>query len=455
MTSSTSEGRLCRLRAAAAALALVLVPSVAGAAGLAVTVYSHDLGLVRETRDYDLGGARDTVRLVDVSDQLDFSSLRWAPASGRVTRLAYRFDVETGDHLLEGARGRRVRVIAKGDRAIEGTLLAADGEWLVVRGDDGGIDALARGEVQDVRLAHPPALLSMRPTVEAVVEGGRSGRSHAELSYLTRGLSWSAEHVLVRNGETGGTWSASVTVENHTGRDFADARLRLVAGEPTLTPVLTPRPMLAGAMEKAAGVAGPDLSEQTFSEYHLYSLDRPATLRDREMQSLTMIEPRPVRLTPRYRYRGGDARGVLAQLEIVNDAASGPGVPLPGGRVRIYDADESGALQLAGEPTLRHTAVGETFTLDLGTAFDLAAERRVTNSRQISDRERETSIEVKLRNRKKSGVTVVVEEPVGGDFDVVQKSHDFRKKDAGTIEFDVPVPAGKESVLTYTVRVRY
>jgi hypothetical protein len=99
--------------------------------------------------------------------------------------------------------------------------------------------------------------------------------------------------------------------------------------------------------------------------------------------------------------------------------------------------------------------VGEKVTLDLGTAFDLAAERRQTDSHRISDRERESSIEVKLRNRKKTAVTIVVEEPVGGDFDVVQKSHDFRKKDAGTIEFDVPVPAGKESVLTYTVRVRY
>jgi hypothetical protein len=153
--------------------------------------------------------------------------------------------------------------------------------------------------------------------------------------------------------------------------------------------------------------------------------------------------------------RGGDARGVAAQLELVNTAAAGLGVPLPGGRVRLYEPDPGGALQFVGETRIGHTPEGEKVTLEMGTAFDLAAERRQTDQRRLSDREREYSVEIKLRNRKTGAVTIRVEEPVSGEFEVIKNSHEFVKKDAGTIQFDIPVAAGKESVLSYTVRVRY
>jgi hypothetical protein len=444
--------RLGWVPAAVAFLALAATPVVAAERGPAVTVYSQGTGFVREMRRLDLRGG-DTLRIADVPAALDFSSVRLVPPGGaRILRLAWRNDVDSGDHMLDAARGARVRVISKNDRTIEGTLIAADGSWVVVRADDGSVSTLSRGTIEEVRLMKPPALLSLRPTLEAVLDGGRRVEGEAELSYLTGGLSWSAEHVLVREGESGGTWSASVTVDNNSGRDYANATLKLVAGDfQRSTPPPMPVMRATMAMEKAGAA---DLAEQSFSEYHLYALDRPATLRDREAQRLTMIEPKAVKVKPRYLYRG-DGTTVTAQLEIVNDAAGGPNVPLPAGRVRLYQADASGTLQLSGEARIPHTPVGEKMTLDVGVAFDLVGEKRITEQHRISDREREYSVEIKLRNRKRVPVTIVSEEVVGGDFDVVKKSHEFTKKDANTIQFAIPVAAGAESVLTYTVRTRY
>jgi hypothetical protein len=167
-----------------------------------------------------------------------------------------------------------------------------------------------------------------------------------------------------------------------------------------------------------------------------------------------MIEPRQVKLEPRYLYRGG-AAGVATQLVVVNDAASGLGVPLPAGRVRFYEADPAGDLQFTGETSIAHTAQGEKLTLDVGQAFDLAAERHEMKQRRISDREREYSVEIKLRNRKKGDVTIVVEESLAGDWEMTQKTHEYTRKDANTVEFKIPVAAGKETVLGYTARVRY
>ncbi len=434
---------------------LLAAAPAAGAPGPSLTVYSHDLGFVRETRTLEGRTGRDTVRLEGVSNQLDFSSVRLAPATGRIARLAWRWDTASGEAFVEKAIGRHVRVVSEGDRVAEGVLVSADGSWLVLQSDDGSISTLARGAVHEVDLASPSASLSLRPAIEAVLEGARRP-VEAELSYLTGGLSWSCEHLLVRTGETTGTWSARVLVENRTGRSFENAKLKLVAGEPSrgATPV-RPMPKMMQAMAASADVGGAPLSEAAFADYHLYTLVGTATLRDRESQSLVMIEPRTVKLSPRYLYRGGDPRGVAVQLELVNSAKDGPGVPLPAGRVRCFQPDADGDLQFTGETSLKHTAVDEKFTLDLGYAFDLVAERKVTSDRRISDREREFSVEITLRNRKATAARIVVEETIGGDVTLTAQSAPSTRKDANTMRWTLDVPAGKTTVLTYTARHRW
>lgn len=444
------------LAAVSLALAALASPALAGPA---LTVYSQDLGYVRETRSLELGGARDTLRLDGVSERLDFSSVRLSPtdAAVRVLRLAYRYDVASGDGLIEKARGQRVSVTSRDNRVSEGTLVAADGAWLVIRAADGSLTSIARGAVETLRMATPPASLATRPSVEAVIEGGKRGRAEAELAYLTGGLSWSAEHTLVRRGEGAGSWSTSVTVDNSTGRDWVDATLKLVAGSPRRA---GPMPVPMAAMERktfsmTAASAAPEMDEESFADYHLYTLSRPATLLDRETQAIVMHEPRAVKFAPRYLYRGRDPRGVTTQIVLKNDEAGGLGVPLPGGRVRFYEPDASGALQFTGETTIGHTAEGEKLTLDVGQAFDLVAERRDLYNKRISDHEREYAVEIKLRNRKQTNTEIVVEENVGGDLEVVAKTHEFTRKDANTLQWTIPVAAGKETVMSYTVRVRY
>ncbi len=200
---------------------------------------------------------------------------------------------------------------------------------------------------------------------------------------------------------------------------------------------------------------GAGLAEAAFADYHLYTLPGVATLRDRETQSLVMITPRPVKLSPRYVYRGGDPRGVAVQLEMVNSAREGTGAPLPAGRVRSFETDADGDLQFTGETRIPHEAVDEKVTLDLGFAFDLAAERRTTADRRLSDREREFSVEVRLRNRKNVPARIVVEESLGGDVTVTAQSAPSTRKDANTLQWTFDVAAGKEVVLTYTARQRW
>jgi hypothetical protein len=435
----------------------VLSASPAGAATrAAMTIYSHDLAFVREERTLVRAGAGDTVRIGDIPDRIDVSSVRLGlPGNGRVARLAYRFDVASGDRILEVARGQRVAVMLRDNRVVEGTLVGADGNWLMVREDGGALETIARTAVEHVRYARPPANLAVEPTLEAVVTGAPGARLSAELSYLTGGLSWSAEHTLVREGENAGVWGTMISIDNTSGQDFEVPRLGLVAGDPHRDQPM-PMPVARGVMEMSMAApkyAAADVTEQGFAEYHLYTLDKPALLRDRETQRLVMLEDRAVKLSPRYVVRGGNT--VASELELTNTTASGLGVPLPDGRVRVYEKDARGELRFTGESHIRHTPEGEKVTVEVGNAFDLVAERREVYNKRISDHEREYEVQVVLRNRKKTNVTITVEENVASDNEVIKKSHDFTRKDANTLVFQVPVAAGKEATLDYVVRVRF
>ena len=437
---------------------LVALLPTAAFAGPSLTLYTSDLGLVKESRRVEFRGARDTLRLESVSTRLDATSLRLVPSSGRLARLAYRWDVATGDGLLEHAVGQRVRVVSKNDRVNEGMLLSGDGAWLVVRADDGSLVTLAREATQEIRIARPEAGLSLKPAIEAVIDGAKKGAGDAQLQYLTGGLSWAAEHTLVRTGETSAQWSAVVRVENTTGRSYEDAKVKLIAGNLSRTAPDMPRPEMAMLMKVSAmgdAGAGGAPSEQSFSDYHLYTLPGTVTLRDRESQTLTLIEPKNVAVTPRYVYRGGDPSGVRSQLELVNSPKAGMAVPVPAGRVRCYAPDADQDLQLTGETSVKHTAVDEKLTLDLGYAFDLAAERKNTVEKRISDREREYGVQISLRNRKTVDATIVVEEPVGGDIEVMKSSHPALRDEANLLKFTVNVPAGKEVLVTYAARQRW
>ena len=437
-------------------LSLTASAGVAAAAGPSLTVYSSDLGYVREMRAFDLAGNHDVVRLEDVSQRLDFSSVRLVPRSGRLTRLAYRYDLATGDGVFEKSLGRRVRVEQRGNRVVEGTLLAANGEWLVVQGDDGALTNARREAIDQVRFADQVSGLSLKPAIEAVIDGATKGRSSAEFSYLTGGLSWSAEHMLVRTGETTAQWSTVVNLANTSGRDYVDASLKLVAGQPNRVGQqrfeMAASPM---AMKTTAGAPGMDVSEQAFADYHLYTVGRTLTLRDRETQSFMLVDPTAISVKPRYLFQGVDPRGVKSQLELVNSAKAGPGVPLPAGRVRSFQLDPDDEAQFTGETNISHTPVDEKRTLDLGIAFDLQAERRPMSSRRISDREREYSVEIELRNRKPLAATIVVEEPAGGDVEIIKSSQPWTRKDEGTLTTTVEVPAGKTVIVSYTARQRW
>ena len=138
-----------------------------------------------------------------------------------------------------------------------------------------------------------------------------------------------------------------------------------------------------------------------------------------------------------------------------NEKDSGLGMPMPAGTVRVYQADRQGGIQFIGEDAINHTPKDEGLSLHIGNAFDIVCDRKQTDFRKIASSVHEIEFEITLRNHKDTPITVEVNEPIGGDWRMLQASHEWTKTAAWAAQFAVPVEANGTSVLRYRVLVRW
>jgi hypothetical protein len=303
----------------------------------------------------------------------------------------------------------------------------------------------------------------------------------AELSYVTGGMRWEASYNLIAP-EKGDTLDLIgwVTIDNQSGKQFDNATIKLMAGDVSkLQPgqVVDLNAMFAAKAMADMGSAA--VTEKAFDEFHLYSLARPTTLRNRETKQVEFIRGTGVKAQTLYIYNGAaigqQYRGwnmenirnnrdygtqsnpkVWVYREFKNSEENGLGQPLPKGRTRFYRRDDAdGRLEFTGENTIDHTPKNELVRIYTGDAFDVVGERKrtdyVLNNRNDQIEE---EFEIHLRNRKTEPVEVRVAERLYRwvNWQIVTQSHDFTKTDAQNIEFRVTVPADGETVVKYRVR---
>ncbi len=428
-----------------------------------LTVYNHDLALVREVREVDLPKGEFQFEFRDVPARINPVTLLVTAGGGsglEILEQNYEFDLLSPERILTKYVGREIAWIQEDGSRIEGRLLGMS---------NGPVYQIAGEILFEVpgRLALPelPANLRARPTLVWTAHTDGAGRAEVETSYLTHGISWHADYVLQLDaeGETAGL-QAWVSVDNRCGATFAAASLLLVAGD--VNQVRPDRGVMLGAMEVSAGAKAQAFAEEGLYDYHMYTLQRPTTLKDNQIKQISLFEAEGIAVKRIYRLRGqprlfrGTGRlqaktSVDVNYRLDNTEANGLGMALPAGVFRVYGKSASGSRQLLGEDRIDHTPRDEEVELKVGQAFDIVAERIRSDSRRLADNLYRHTFEITLRNHKDEDVVVEVVESVGGYWEVVAESVPHRKLDAATLAFDLPVAADGETVLTYTVEVQH
>ena len=452
----------------------MVTTTLADQSELALTVYNSDIALVRDVRQITLAAGDSRLRFMDIAASINPATVHFRsltePAKLSVLEQNYEYDLLDPNKLLQKYVGREVTMM-RGDQEVKATLLSDNGGqvWKI------GNDIVTNIGYNSLRFPEVPDNLYERPTLLWSLQNSGARKHKVEASYMTGNMSWSADYVLnVAKDETSGDLDGWVTLVNHSGAAFKNAQLQLVAGDVHRDLPLNGRNFAAMAKLSVADAAvpAPSFAQESFSEYHLYSLNRRTSIFDQESKQISLLNAShfPLRKVyvvngQNYYYRQAAQPGapvkdpVQVFYKFKNEEKSGLGMPLPAGTIRVYQQDSRSGSLFAGEDHIDHTPKDEEVGLHIGNAFDIVAERKQTDYKALpsflSGRVYEFEYEITLRNHKDAPITVEVNEPIGGDWEMVNSTYKFTKTAAFAAQFDVPVDKDGTSVLKYRVRVKY
>jgi hypothetical protein len=436
---------------------------------VSLTVYNSNLGLIKDRRNLVVAKGLSELRFMDVAAQIIPASVQISTFGNplQVLEQNYEYDLLSPQKLLDKYVGKEVRLYQKNpyterEEELKATLLANNGSPIYKIGNDITFNHPGR-----VLFPEVPADLIASPTLVWLLEGSDAGKRQIEASYLTAGISWKADYVLTLGRESSlADLAGWVTIDNRSGATYRNARLKLVAGD-----VNRVREEPQGSrMYKTTMVergAAPQFKEEGLFEYHLYTLQRPSTIKDNQTKQISLLAAvaLPVRreliMRAEQMWYGNSQGGATTKqkvgvfVEFENRETTGLGMPLPKGTIRVYQQDTDATLQFVGEDSIDHTPKDEKVRIKVGDAFDVSATRRQTDWRKLASDSFEAAWEVAITNHKKEDITVKVIEPMTGDWQVVDASLPVAKSDSQTAEFSVPIKRGDKAILTYRVRVRY
>ena len=437
---------------------------------VALTIYNSNVGLVKDLRVLDLKKGVQELKFMDVAGKIDPTTVHIKSlvdaGSLAVLEQNYEYDLLSPQTLLEKFVGQKVRLASinpetKKEEIVEATLLSTQGGNIFQVGDKIHI-----GHPGRVVLPRIPENLIPQPTLVWLLDNKLPDKQRVEATYLTGGINWKADYVAVLNAaDTQTDLTGWVTIDNRSGATYQDAQLKLVAGD--IHRVREEKVVPRAAAKLAAQEAAPQFKEESFFEYHLYTLDRRTTVKDNQTKQMTLLQADQVPVkklfifsgSPQYYYHRYDQKpgkqkvGVF--LEFENAQKNRLGMPLPKGTMRVYKQDREGSLQFIGEDQIDHTPKDEKFKLKIGEAFDVVGERVQTDYRSLGSNLYEVGFEVGLRNHKNEEVKVWVEEVIPGDWEMLSQTHSYEKLQSNRIRFEVPVAPNKETKVRYRVRYKY
>lgn len=438
--------------------------------GVGLTIYNDNFAVVREARKMKFEKGQNTVRFTDVASAIDPTSVKFtclsAPGAVSVLEQNYEYDLVNADSLLKRYIDKDVMVAIRGSgtdarKFVEGTLLAAVGQDLIVKNSN-GIEVIGRAGVEEIALKELPEDLVTRPTLVWLVQSDKSGEQLSEVTYTTGAIGWKADYSAVLNkDDTALDFSGWVTIDNHSGAGYKDATLKLIAGDVRRVQPPMILDKVTYAREMRAGA--PAFEEKPFMEYHMYTLGRRSTINNNQVKQIEFIEPaegvaaKKIYVYERSDYwhrRGADqSRKVMVKIDFENKKENKLGIALPKGKVRVFKKDPAdNSLQFVGEDEIDHTPKDEKLSLYIGDAFDIVAEHTLVDSKEQWGKHRE-SHKIELRNRKDQEVTVFVDEKFARwvYWEVEKSTHEYEKKDAYTARFPVKAGANSTATLEYTV----
>jgi len=453
---------------------------------IAMTLLENGLAQVSETHSVPPVNAEGLIQIGPLPETLLPTSVNAVPADRGETLdiLSQRFayDLLNDASLFRAYRGEKV-TCEKGGVALAGRLATlpdfnSPSPSLTLMSADQSVQVVPN--LLTLNSITFPALsdLARTPTLFWKPAAGQSLPATIQLHYAASGLPWTASHEAILS-EKGRSLALSTRVhlQNQTTRDFAHARIRLALSDKGQYAPLVPAPTDPRANRSptlrysADGKTWiPERSGASASIIATYDLSQPLSLPAGSDTYASLLDIPSIAVETRYIFDGvrfdryqrnrrsdwnlGTESSSIVETDLTfrNDQS----VTLPPGEFRLLRGQADRALEWIGTDWLPSLPPGKTITLRLGPARGLSGTRIRTGYSEIEPfRISEESFEITLRNQTDEEQTFTVIEHLyrGEKHEIKAASAEHRPgDDPHSIQFLVPVKAGTEKSITYTVR---
>ncbi|WP_310497146.1 hypothetical protein [Sandarakinorhabdus sp.] len=449
--------------------------------------------LISETRTITIPAGETVIRFEGVADGMISVSAVVAGLPAGVVEKNRDARLLSPAGLMAAYLGQQVTLVRTNTATGRETRVPA----IIRSGPDGGamletaagLEALRCSGLPE-RLVFPslPAGLTAKPTLSVTARSDRPVAAKVTLSYLARGFDWAANYVAqVRPDGRGLDITAWLTLANGNGTGFPAAQAQVIAGRVehdaeiadavpdagdftascwpwnagTAIPLPAP-PMLMREMMVAPAVAmmSDELSQivvtgnkavrEDLGDLKLYRVPQATDVAARGQKQVLLMTQGAVPFTAihRFEFTAGDAETDIQAsllLRLKNDAARGLGLPLPSGKVALFET-VGGAPMLIGEDDVRDAAIGEEIEIRAGQSNAVRASTG-------EDADRAGLYHIRLTNARNVQVTAEVALFIDDNERLITTRPRIGKRD-GTPTWTVTVPANSEIALDYRAKGR-
>ncbi len=406
--------------------------------------YLGGFALITESRRVVLQPGEQTLRFEGVADGIEPVSAIVTGLAAGVIEKNRDAKLLSPSALVEAAAGQDgrvqlVRTDPKTGVTTRTTATIRGGENGVVLETPEGIEGLrCSGLSETVSFEESASGLSSTPTLSIRTRVTQPTEAVIQLSYLARGFDWAADYVVVRTPGSNtldvGAW---ITLANGNGVSFENARVQIVAGklnresgqiepidmggpifaqcwprgstsdyEPSYffskesdydSVVVTgsrmamamPAPPPAAEMQDAAMAV--EVIQEELGDLKLYRVPERVSVLSRQAKQVRMFDRADVPIARVYEINfssnySTNFTPIPLVLRTKNDKDSNLGLPLPQGRVQMFEmVGEAPATRrlLAGQTTLRDLTIDEETEFEFAGGADVQA-RQVLESRTLT-----------------------------------------------------------------------
>jgi len=425
-----------------------------------ITIYNDNFSLIRAQLELNLQKGLQEYFYDDIPSTIDAKSVILSSEKNALQIVAqnYEFDLANAEKILQKYIGEEMIIQTVEDYTLQGILQFSQSSTLgILENLSDQLILINRSTIRNITLAKLPENFYLKPTLRWKLAAPKADIYQAEISYLCDGLAWDVDYNCVWNPQQKNlTLKAWVTIKNNSGKAYQDMKLKLIAGDVNRVRdhYRTRRDEMALAKSATMAQASPEFTEKAFHDFHLYTLDQNVSIANQQIKQLQLFPVKEIDAKSKYIYKTYSNQ-IQSLIIFMNDKKSGLHMPLPAGRIKVYQADKADkSLEFIGEDSIDHTARNEEIEITTGNAFDLVGKTIVTDSKRVDRRLHQQTISVSLKNQSEEAKEIEVMHLISGDWEIFDNNFSYEKLSASQIVFTIQLDAGEEKEIIWTERIK-